>query len=163
MKRLKSAGIIAVCIIMLLFLSGCFDKRYAFRNANIGMNRSDVLISEEGSGDPYISEDGRYIYAGVTYANLVGTVVYSFNDADALISILFIADEDHTDRNAFSAIVDHLMNRYGEAIYVDAEIDEATGNQTTTMQWTADKDDSYYILLVWTSNESLSLYFIQVA
>lgn len=162
MKRLKSAGIIAVCIILLLSLSGCADKQYAFRNTDIGMTKSDVLRSEEASGDPYVTEDGRYIFAGVDYANLVGTAVYSFDEAETVNSILFIADEAYTDRDAFSALVDFMMERYGEAVYVDAEIDDATGDQTTTMQWTADEEDSYFILLVWTSDTSLSLYYIQI-
>ncbi len=162
MKRLKSTGIISVCIIMLLSLSGCAQKQYAFRNADMGMTKADVLKSEEESGDPYISDDGRYIYTGVDYANLVGTAVYSFDDADALSSILFIADEAYIDHNAFSAIVDHLVERYDEAVYVDAEIDETTGDQTTTMQWTSDEEDTYYILLVWTTDTSLSLYYIQI-
>ena len=161
MKRLKSTGIIAVCIIILLSLSGCGDKQYTFRNADIGMDRSDVLKSEEGSGDPYISDDGRYIYTGVTHADLGGTAVYSFDNTETLSSILFIADEAYTGHYAFSAIMDFLVDRYGEAVYVDAEIDEATGDQTTTMQWTADDNDAYYILLVWTADTSLSLYFIQ--
>ena len=162
MKRLKSAGIIVVCSIILLSLSGCADKQYAFRNTDIGMDKFDVLKSEEGSGDPYVSDDGRYIYAGVDYASVVGTAVYTFDDVEALNSILFIVDEAYTDPTAFSAIVDHLVERYGEAIYVDAEIDEVTGDRTTTMQWIADEDDSYYILLVWTTDMSLSLYYIQV-
>ena len=163
MKQLKSAGIIVVCIIMLLSFNACAAKQYVFRNADIGMSKSDVLKSEEGSGDPYVSDDGRYIYTGVDYADLVGTAVYSFDDTEALSSILFIADEAYTDRNAFSATVDFIMERYGEAVYVDAEIDDATGDQTTTMQWTADEEDTYYILLVWTADISLSVYFIQIS
>ena len=160
MKQLKSTGIVTVCIIMLLSLNGCADRQYAFRNTDIGMDKSDVLKSEEASDDPYVSDDGRYIYVGVTYADLVGTAVYSFDDAESLSSILFIADEDYTDHNVFSAIADFLVERYGEAIYVNAEIDETTGDRTTTMQWTSDEDDSYYILLVWTAGTSLSIYFI---
>ncbi len=96
MKK-KIRSLIVLSLILLIALTGCTAG--FFRSVSFGMNRDEVLSAETGFGEPEkILDQESYLYSEVPFLNVGGDLVYGFDEADTLQSILFYAyPEFYTD------------------------------------------------------------------
>lgn len=158
MKRnLQRLGIFGICALTLLCGSSC--SRHLFRSVDMGMTKEQVAKAEKDAGDPYIMDSGSYLYTGLSYLAMTGTVVYSFNSADETNSILFMADEAYGSTDAFNAVVSLMNKTYGDTQYQNSSYDADMGQDVTSMSW-HDEKSTLNVMLIWAPDTSLTIYFV---
>jgi len=155
---LKRLGIFAICALTLFCGSAC--GKHLFRSVDMGMTKDQVAKAEKDADNLYVLPDsGAYLYAGVTYLDMTGTAVYSFDDSDNLDSILFMADEAYSSTDAFNAVSNLMSDTYGDPAYQNSGYDTDLQQDVTTMSW-IDEKDSLNVMILWAPDTSLTIYFV---
>ena len=110
MKK-KIRFLIVISLIVLISLTGCTAG--FFRSVSFGMNRDEVMSAETGFGEPEkILDQESYLYSEVPFLNVGGDLVYGFDEADTLQSILFYAYPEYYTDEIYDEFLVQLKESY---------------------------------------------------
>lgn len=110
MKK-KIRFLIIIASIVLIALTGCTAG--FFRSVSFGMSRDEVLSAETGFGEPEkILEQESYLYSEVPFLNVGGDLIYGFDEADTLQSIIFYAYPEYYTDEIYDEFLVQLKEAY---------------------------------------------------
>ena len=110
MKK-KIRVLIVLSLIVLIALTGCTAG--FFRSVSFGMSRDEVLSAETGFGEPEkILDQESYLYNEVPFLNVGGDLIYGFDEADTLQSIIFYAYPEYYTDEIYDEFIIQLKESY---------------------------------------------------